>query len=562
MDNYIKDKKRVLVIGLDGATFDVLKPLIEDKKLPNLKNLIENGCYGNLLSTLPIHSGPAWTSFMTGKNPGKHGVFGFFKPNKNNTYRGEVINSWDIKTETIFHILSKANKIVGSVNLPLTYPPFEVNGFIVSCGLLTPSNDENFTSPANLFEKIGWPKEKYILDVDCNYKNDPPEKVLKAYKRCTEVRGQLVLDLMDSFDWDFLVAIFTETDRLQHFYWHFLDETHFRHEKTEKANKVKELIIDYLNGLDSIIGKIIEKAGSNAIVMVVSDHGFGPVEKQVRLSNLFKDSGLLKINPKNNRGDLTLFHRLRGFLDKHSKLYKIAKKIMKETKYYKRKEVMKNPKDLDDRLFKIIDWDKSKVYMGCNENVILVNLKNRESKGIVEPGREYEVLREEAVKILRAVKDPATNIPLNFTVYKKEELYEGPFLNEAPDIVLKIENRYRPSRSFGNNLIDIFTHLSGSHRQEGILIISGEGLKKRSIINDAQIVDIAPTVLYALGLPIPEDMDGEILKEAFQEDYLRENPIYYQEEKERDEIVTNDGAYSEEDTVKIERRLKDLGYLD
>ena len=137
MVDRMKNVRKVICIGLDGATFDLIRPWLSKGKLPNIGRIIKDGVWGELESVIPPVSAPAWTSFMTGKNPGKHGIFGF-KKEKQGTYEELFVNRKLIKSETLWKCLSDVGKKVIVINVPLTYPPEEINGYLMS-GMDTPS---------------------------------------------------------------------------------------------------------------------------------------------------------------------------------------------------------------------------------------------------------------------------------------------------------------------------------------------------------------------------------------------------------------------------------------
>ena len=325
-----KNKPKVIVIGLDGATFKILRPWMNEGLLPNLKFLVDNGGSGELESTMPRHSAPAWTSFMTGVNPGKHGIFGFFKPFKDKRYTNELVTSKDIKCKTIFEILSERGKKSIVVNLPITYPPFKINGAMVGCGLTTPSTDLDFTYPKDLLEKIGIKKTDYILNVTPRKYSDNERKTFFAdLIKEAEQKKEICLKLMKSNNWDLFVLVFGGTDRLQHFYWHHIDPAHPKYDKAE-AEKVLPSIINYYQKLDTIIGDFLKQIDDNTSLFLMSDHGFGPFEKKVAINNILKQNGLFYYT----KGDFVqnigkIIEEIRGFLHRNFFLYRKIKMIIK-----------------------------------------------------------------------------------------------------------------------------------------------------------------------------------------------------------------------------------------
>src|SRR3989338_8398258 len=324
-----QNKPRVIVIGLDGATFTNLKPWMDEGLLPNLKFLMENGVSGELESTMPRHSSLAWTSFMTGVNPGKHGIFGFIKPFKDKSYKNELVSSRDIRSRTIFEMLSENAKVVCSVNLPLTYPPFKINGAMISCGLLTPGTDFDFTYPEDLFEKIGFKKEDYILNISSMRYPKDKEKFFQDLVKCTKIRKEISFKIMENFNWDLFMVVFSETDWLQHFFWQCIDPTHSKYNQ-EDSKRFSPFVVDYYQKLDVVIGEFLNYVDEKTTLLIISDHGFGPREKTISFHKLLHQNGLLHYKKENLLERFNgVQHKVRGTLDKRSQVYRKVKAALK-----------------------------------------------------------------------------------------------------------------------------------------------------------------------------------------------------------------------------------------
>jgi len=560
-----KNKPKVLVIGLDAGTWKALRPLIDEGVMPNLKNLLEKGVSGDLLSTIPAHSGPAWTSFMTGKNPGKHGIFGFTKLAINGKAKIKISSSKDIKSETIFQILNKANKTAVSVNLPFTYPPFKVNGAMVSDAILTPSKDSNFTYPADLFEKVGYDKKDYILNVRSGYYYEGEElDLLRALSESTDKRAEFALRLMNKINWDLFLVVFTETDKLQHKLFHYVDPSHPFYN-----DKFKSLINDFFAKLDKIIFSLIDKAGMDTNILIVSDHGFGPIKGTIYINYLLRRLGLLRIKEKWLRRLYMDFRKdLISFLNRKSSLYRNIKKLIKSIlnssnenrapqDYMKTKAVL-----LVTNFVSSIDWSKTNAYFAGNTaSAIYINSQDNSHNGlgIHEKGKEKNMI----IRELKEIQDSVTKTFLNLKVHRKEDIYHGPCLDLAPDLVLDSNSGYKFGRDpYSGKLFHKENRASSDHYREGILVMCGNNIKENKTIENASIMDIAPTILYFLGLAVPTDMDGKVLKDGIKSEFLKRNPILFQESnnaESKEEIL--DTVYSREDDNEIKLRLADLGYI-
>ena len=234
-------KARVFIVGLDGATFDLILPWIREGRLPSLSHMMENGVYGELKSTIPILTPAAWSSFMTGKNPGKHGIVGFFTREKEG-YSVKVVNSTDRSAREIWTILSENGKKVGIVNVPLTYPPKSVNGFMIT-GMMTPPKSDNFTYPTLLKEEV----EKVIggSTLDPLLTSLEREDVfINELFGSTEKLAKISLLLIEKQELDLFMVVFNGTDYIQHRFWKYIDPQHSEY-KAEKSVGYRKMFLQF-----------------------------------------------------------------------------------------------------------------------------------------------------------------------------------------------------------------------------------------------------------------------------------------------------------------------------
>ena len=540
-------QQKVLVIGLDGATFTVLNPLMKKGYLPNLSSMIENGVHGVLQSTMPPYSAQAWASFMTGKNPGKHGLFDFRAPVMINVVR-PFTNSTFIRSKTLWRLLSDAGKRVGIINVPMTYPPEEVNGFMIS-GIMTSTIRDKCFYPAELSQKAGdYPPEP---DWDAYRevgKKDTGDVILRLVNEVTNLskkRGEAALSLLQGTDWDCSVIVFTSVDRLQHFAWKYLDPDHQDY-RLDEANKYMESLAGYYSCLDKIIGDLIQAAGKDVHVVVLSDHGFGPQYKKFFINKWMVEQGLLSL--------IETKRKWRSYLRK----FDVAgiRRII--------------PSKLTRRVrtsftvFNCIDWPHTRAYAGTSsEQGIFINLKGREPFGTVSPGKEYQAVVAEVCEKLDKLVDPDTGEKVVSKVFLRDELYRGPHTELAPDIIFELKGMsYLTQENVGRRqLFESSGFESGSHRREGILIMKGPHFKKGLKFKDASILDLTPTILYCFGLPVDSDMDGKVLTDCFEEAFLKNNPIQVIKFDAGSGTVGKKEVYSDSETQEIESALKGLGYF-
>lgn len=559
---------RVMVIGIDGGTFRLIDPLLQEGQLPTLARLIQEGVRGTLRSTIRPMSPPSWSSFMTGKNPGKHGVYGFFEA-RGDGYALKVANSRSIKARTLWEILSREGKRVVTFNLPMTHPPYPVNGFMVS-QLISPGMGEEFTFPPQLSERIKslFPTYLEALRVDPSRERDIQRKkelILESMRKSTGERNRVMLYLMSEGYWDVFATVFTETDRLQHFLWADMDPTHPRY--NAPGPKHRTAIQEHYRDLDSIVEEVSKALGDDTILFIVSDHGFVGVHKQFHINHWLASQGLLTIRGRMTQSSIELTSRLRG-----SSLYGPLRKAalaIPSPRLKSRLRAATKTKLIKGSLFeRDIDWEQTKAYWVPGQG-IRINLIGREPQGVVPPD-DYLSLRESIKKALSEVVDPETKEQVVERVYEREAIYNGPFLERATDLVVELRTDEDSARSYTfsaridpqrlDEIVGVINRKSGDHHPDGILLAWGPHIVRGLELEGAQVVDLAPTILYSLGLPVSSDMDGRILEEIFIPDFREQNPPRYQEVKE--EILTHEYAYSQEEEGDIRERLRGLGYLD
>lgn len=553
----IKSTKKVLIIGLDGIDPDLIEDFIQRGFLPNIKNLIENGIYGRLKSTIPTISNVSWNSFITGKNPGKHNTFGFLGF-KENSYEIKSITSLDRKTDTIWHILNKYNKKVGIINLPSLYPPERIDSFMI-CGMLTPKINANFTYPQSLQKELLRRVKNYIPDIGTRRATKNKKILLKEIYEVTKKRKEAIQYLMGRFNCDLFIAIFTSTDRIQHFFWRDMQEV---------TSDYKDAILDYFQYVDSIIEDLIKDLDKNTTLFILSDHGMCRLNKILYMNNWFLLQGLLNIE-KYSLDEL-----------KHLFVHTIVKWIIVlSTKLGLNPDTLREliPSSAIDHLTNLycysgnIDWTKTKAYFlpGQGDGII-INLKGKYPQGIVE-SEEYELIRDYIIEKLYEIKDPDTKQPIINKIYKREELYSGSFVENAPDLIIQMKDGYRISEAIMDEAeflkkVDSQELVTAEHRLDGLLIAYGRELKRGKIIN-AEIIDIAPTLLHLLDIPIPKDMDGRVLKEIFNE----HSELIQKEIKYEDKIIEDydlqdiknkeEQKLKDKEDKKIKEILKSLGYF-
>ena len=563
-----RNNSKVLVIGLDGGTFTLLQPWMDEGKLPNLKMIQEEGVSGELESTIPPITPPAWSSFMTGNNPGKHGVFHFVCKDKT-TGREAPINSRMRSGPTLWRILSESGKKVLVLNCPTTYPPEEVNGVMISC-FLTPGGKRDFIYPEELVDEIERKFGPYPLFLKTmlfsgNLSEKNVRRLLDELKHELRYKFEVAHYLLNRVPADLLMIHVWGTDRIQHELWNIIDESH-PHYNRKLGEKFKGEVIEYFSLVDQEIGRLWESFGKGNPIIIISDHGFGPVHKCVDLNCFLIKEGFIKI--KDNPISQLKYLTWKKGLTYQFLFDTVLKSILKSGISRPARPPFEGIKFAQGEgryllfSFNDVDWSKTMAYSKFGIGTIQINLKGRERNGSVEPGEEYERVRREIVERLKQLKDPDTNQMIEGDIFLQEEIYHGEHLDSAPDIVFLAKGNYLAGTFFGftsNKPVVENRTWFGNHRMNGIFLAKGDGIEKGKEIDGAKIIDIAPTILYLMGEKIPLSMDGKVLDQAFPQEFLAAHPKQFYEVSPED--VQKDASFSREDEEDLVKRLKGLGYL-
>lgn len=504
--------KKVLVIGLDGGTFNLIEPWVEEGRLPNLRRLMKDGVYADLVSSIQPSSEQAWACFMTGVNNGKHGIYGFLQERKG-THRLELISSRAIRSKSLWRMLSDRNKKVIVINVPVTYPPEGVNGLLVS-GLMTPNEDSQFTYPPQLKEEIKSVFPGYTINVETPIGNRTKDLLRFRQKLETQVRmrGLLTRQLMRKYEWDFLMVVFTALDRAQHKFWENMQRT---------SDPFSECIFNLYSQIDTEMGEILSNIGNDTVIFVVSDHGFGPLHKGLIVNNLLKREGLLCTGDQHQSS--RIFSKLKSSFFVNFLLSRYRNLPLDMQDMLKKRLGWVGDRLISQMTFIDIDWERTRAY-GVGSGNVRVNLEGREPGGIVRPD-EYDEVREQIVGVLTKVKDPETDEGIFREIYKREQIYSGGYLEDAPDIVPHYKDGYRgilfgpEGQTFASREYHLLRGNTGFHTMDGIFIACGPDIVNHGQkVADLNIVDVAPTILHCLDITPPPFLDGKVAKEIFRRD--------------------------------------------
>ncbi len=538
-----------LILGVDGGTFSVINPLIEQGKLPNFQKLIVTGVSGNCISTIPPVTGTAWPSLLLGQNPGKHGVFGFFKKELSDygqLSRGsDFITSEVLAGKTFLDYLSDKGKKVALITIPMTYPTWEINGIIVS-GYPCPDNKENFvykTKDINVVvpESLNFSADYYDSVNKDRLEKDEHEVIVKL--------KNLTIDLIQNNKIDCLMVVFGATDRMQHEYWRYRDE---KLPATEEERKQFGSSVDRIyEKVDEAFGEILQHTDETTNVFVVSDHGGG-----AKPTTFFNVNTWLK-----ERGDLFAKSSSNSF---YRSLKSLAKNfpIVRQTQ-----EKLLGTRLLGAKLSearKVIsasrfDWGKTKAYfykMEFPSGGLVINLVGRHEQGIVTTD-QYENYRDELIKDLKELKNNQGQAVFR-EIKKREEVYQGEHVKNAPDIIFIVNENFLSDEELRDRVFTSvstaeLSHISGLHRMEGMFIAKGPFFK-RNLKKEINLIDLSAYVLQSCGFPIPNDMDGKIDSTILNS---QETVTY----TDREKLQKPKETLSAKEQEQIKKKLNRLGYL-
>lgn len=555
---------KVLVLGLDGATWDILAPLVEAGRMPNLATLMARGASGTLGSVFPPLSPVAWTAVMTGKNSGKHGVFEFLEYG-HDPRQGRVNSARSIHSELLWEIAGRHGKQTVAGAVPMSYPHRKAPGFYLGDFLSPPSAPDFASDPAvlaDLERHLGGPYRPWSTAV---HDGGREPQALAELTDFLDHHLKAVRFLMDRCPWDLFVYDLMATDRIQHELWHAWEPTH-RVAKGRDLSAVRAGFIRFWERLDQGIGEIAAALPSDAALLLMSDHGFGPIEWYVNFNVWLLEQGFIALQD-------SLYVKQKHFFYKRGVTPEWFYGLMSRFGGARTRVSRFGGKQLGglDRLAdaaflsrRHIDWSKTKAYAQGNFGQIFLNLKGRQPQGCVDPADAPAVLADLKAQ-LGELKHPETGAPLVERLYERDELYHGPHSGLAPDLTIVLADwRYRTI-----GLYDFTTHQviapafgpTGDHRVEGMFVGAGPGFQAGTKPQGATLFDIAPTVLSLLGVPLPTDLDGRVLSEVLDPALVPAAVAESAPVAGDPAAVAADSGYSEDEDAAIQQRLADLGYL-
>ncbi len=493
--------EKVVVIGLDGFNPDLV--FLWRDQLPVLSQMMEEGIFGRIRSTVPPITPQAWTSVLTGKNPGQFGFWNFTYRKDYSYGEPEFVNSTVIRTDRLYDILPRFGKRAAIINVPVSYPPPKIpNGFAIS-SFLTPSIKSEFTHPASLKEEVTRLVGEYIIDAstsDTNFRKMDKERVLERIYRMDKQRFELLKHFIREKGCDFIFAVIMGTDRMPHLFYRYFDKEHRNYQEDPKY---RDALRDHYRFCDARIGEVRRLLDNQALLIVHSDHSVQRLDGRINLNQWLISEGYMKLKQR------------------PSKLTPLAK--------------------VD------VDWSRTRAWATGYTGQLYVNLKGREAQGVVPEDQYDSFLGELSEKLIAIPSEDGRK--LQSKVFKRDDIHFGKYARFGPDLFIYFDEcRYNISELIGYDSIYSYETLlgpdDGGHGEFGYFAVVGPRLAKGQEMQGVTLLDIAPTVLDALGIDIPVDMEGSSLLGG---DQPREGGP--------------EQVYSREEEEEIRRRLAGLGYV-
>jgi predicted AlkP superfamily phosphohydrolase/phosphomutase len=473
-----------------------MEPWLQQGLLPNLSGLIARGVHSHLRSTIPPLTAPAWTTMMTGTNPGRHGIYDFTTADEG-TYGRHLTTSRDRLTRPVWHLLNDAGLSCGVANVPITYPPDKLEGYMMSGEIGAPAFTPQAVHPDTLHSEIkavgGFPMEAVVRS-ERGYR-------LAALDAQLANRATVFTYLLDNHPTDAFIGVVNYVDHLQHFF--LLDPL----VEDEAGEKVNVLLRGY-QAADRLLGQILERLGPEVNFVVASDHGVGPIKGYLNLDRLLVEAGLLHFKGEGRQRLYGLSHRLPLWVRN------LAPKAWRESGLAVLRREFESS----------VDWHRTKLFRRNPSPSFVLNVQGREPEGII-PQVAYERTRDDLIEALQ--KAVARHPEMGACQFlRREEVYEGGAVKLAADIVMIPDGYafepiigYQPESGIVLSEDDLREqkaagrYISGSHRPDGIFIAAGPAVAAGANPNDAQIADITPTLLQLAGADIPPGLDGRVLNE-------------------------------------------------
>ncbi len=508
--------------------------------MPFLGRFCQQGARARLRTIVPALTPPAWTSLITGRAPGSHGVFDFFEKDSPNAHTLRMVTSQDVHTPTVWALANRYGLAATALNFPVTFPAPPLNGYVVS-GWMPWRQLRLGCHPANLYDRIktlpGFDPRELAMDMAHEEKaleGCSPEEYeawIDLHIR-REQRWQQILDMVfaEQQPCEFVSVVFDGVDKLQHLFWRFLEPSHAAHLTTAWEQSIRTRCLSYFRQLDGILQHVVEQAGPDATVVLASDHGFGA---QVR--TFYVNTWLAR------QGHLAWTDSPQQSPDDRQKLG--IGQIARHT--YQ------------------LDWTRTRAYapLPSGNGIHIVRADAQHPHGVDDA--EYAAFCAELMAGLLALRDPVSGDPVVAEVWPRHAVFAGPKESLAPDLTLTLADGGLISILDAATVVAARPQVTGTHHPLGILIAGGPNIRPGVDLGECSILDVAPLLLYSLGLPIPDDLEGRLPTGLVKSDWLAARPP----RRAGPSAPVNHAAAAEQtDTLEAEaallNRLRALGYVE
>ncbi|HUK95645.1 MAG TPA: alkaline phosphatase family protein [Gaiellaceae bacterium] len=539
------------VIGLDAATFDVIDPLVEAGELPTLARLLDGGARGSLRSTTHPLTPLAWTTMTTGVNAGRHGIWDFTERDETG-YGLRIVNGSHSRAPAVWSRLSAAGRRVGIVNVPFTWPAPDVDGFVLA-GMDAAAREDGMTSPRDLIGELQSRFGRLLLDHTFPLDRRGRLDVELVRESCAQ-KAAIVDWLVSRYSPELLFVVFMAADHVHHLAWPDWEE-----------RGPESRVAEVYRILDSTVGKLLGRLGDDANVLVVSDHGGGALRGVVNLNAWLAEQGYLEYAsaPGYANGNAARLPARR--------LYELWRRLPRELRYSLKQRLP----GLRERAYglgapSVIDWQRTQAFAYGSFGSVVLNVAGREQFGVVPPGEPYERLREELRERLLDLRW-TDGQRIVAAVHRREDLFVGPELDRIPDLIVELRdyawlgkgNLVRRTPTL-EDTISIRAHPDqlyvGSHRPDGVFVLSGPAARAGAELHGG-VADVAPTILYLLGEPIPAELEGRLLAEALEPSLLDSRPPEFVDQEIAGAALAG-APTALASPPEVEERLRDLGYVE
>lgn len=530
---------RTLFIGLDGVTFALLDQFTsfipgEGVIMPALARLMHAGFQAPLRSTALPLTPPAWVSLMTGRSPGQHGIFDFVRfEDRGHDFYWTLSDSLDIRAETIWAIASRQNRRVASLNFPMMSPPEQVNGSLIS-GFVSWKHLRRNMTPSGLYDRIrqipGFDAKELAWDFqrESQIGDDMTQAELEAWVHLHRLREEqwfrVAETLLREDALDLFAVMFDGTDKLQHQVWHVLDPRYLLEYPSDEDRRLRELVLGYYRRLDEYIERLVELAGPSAQVFIASDHGFTASFEVVRINRYLGELGYL------------VWHESDG------------------SDAARRREAAN---------FAYLDWSRTTAFCPTpSSNGIRIRIAREPGMPGI-PAGQYNAFREKLIEDLHMLRG-ADGEPVIMDAVRREDAFPGVAMHAAPDLTLTLRDHGFVSIRNRTPIVERRKRLTGTHHPDGIFIAAGPGIAVDDRRDLLQILDVPATLLYSLGLAVPQDFEGRVPLHLFTREMLDERPIRIgpQTLPIGNRQANAAPAASSEERDKILQQMRALGYLE